>query len=79
MVGESFEIYASQMSRIALSFPPWLEKILKFTPLKCLELSTMIGEIFEIYTSQMARIALNLLPWLEKILKFTPLKCLEFS
>ena len=33
-------------------YPPWLEKILKFTNLKCvniINLSTMVGENFEIY------------------------------
>ena len=36
MVGESFEIYLSQMAKNALKCPPWLEKILKFTLLKWL-------------------------------------------
>ena len=33
-------------------YPPWFEKILKFTDLKCVDiinLSTMVGENFEIY------------------------------
>ena len=59
MVGEKFEIYTSQMSRIALNFPPW---------------SAMVGKKFENYPSQMSRIALNCSPWSEKNLKFTPLK-----
>ena len=38
MVGENFEIYPSQIAEIAIMFPPWMEKILKFIPLKCVEL-----------------------------------------
>ena len=52
------------MYRIALNVTLWLEKNLKFTPLKWLEWSfksfTKVGENFEIYTFEMARIAFKL-------------------
>ena len=40
-----------------LNFQPWLEEILKCTPLICLKfkISTMVGENFEIHSSQMPK------------------------
>ena len=39
MVGENFEIYFSQMAKNAFkNYPPWLEKILKYTSLKWLKI-----------------------------------------
>ena len=34
MVWEIFEIYFPQMAKMHLNFPPWLEKISKFTFIK---------------------------------------------
>ena len=37
MVGENFEIYTTEMAKMNLKSPPWLEKILRFTLLKWLK------------------------------------------
>ena len=42
MVGENFEISLSEMAKIALNHPPWLEEILRFAYLKWLKLHLLI-------------------------------------
>ena len=79
MFGEMFQIYCSQMAyKTPLDSPPWLEKIFKFTALKCLKtplnFPPWLEKIFKFTALKLLR---NFPPCLEKIFKFTRHKWLK--